>query len=188
MTDKEVLLDLLQNFMEVLRGTISDLPLEALRWQPGPEANNIAVTVWHVSRAFDLLKVRALENQDSAAEQWFTAGWAVRTGYDPRGLGYGGFGNLAGYTQAEVAAVPILPAEELLAYFEEVANALYNYLQQMPAEALHQPPAGWAKPPYLSAYGWIRNFLLDSREHLGEIKAIKAMWERKVKRREGGDE
>jgi hypothetical protein len=76
----------------------------------------------------------------------------------------------------------------LLVYFEGVSNALYSYLQQMPAEALSQPPAGWSKPPYLSTYEWLRNFLLDSREHLGEIKAIKAMWERKVKRGEGEDE
>src|SRR5688572_11470688 len=100
MTDQEVLLDLLQNFIEALRRTIGDLSLEALRWQPGPEANNIAVTVWHVSRAFDLLKVRVLENEGSEAEQWFTEGWEARTGYDPRGIGIGGFGNLSGYTQA----------------------------------------------------------------------------------------
>jgi hypothetical protein len=69
MTDQEILLDLLQDYMRVLPRTVGDLSLEALRWQPGPEANNIAVTVWHVSRAFDLLKVRVLENQGSETEQ-----------------------------------------------------------------------------------------------------------------------
>jgi hypothetical protein len=30
-----------------------------------------------------------------------------------------------------------------------------------------------------SLYDWISNFLRDGYEHLGEIKAIKAMWQRR---------
>ena len=63
MTNKELLLDLYQTLADALRRAIQDLPLDILRWQPDEEANNIAVTVWHISRAFDLFKVRFFENR-----------------------------------------------------------------------------------------------------------------------------
>jgi hypothetical protein len=178
MTDKEVLLDLFQNLANALRWTIKDLSLDALRWQPDEEANNIAVTVWHISRAFDLFRVRLFESQPPEQELWHTRGWAARTGYDPRGIGGHGFGNLYGYTREEVAAVPILPADDLLAYFDQVYEAMVAYLGDVPAEALYQPAAGWPDKGY-TVYTWLRNLLADGHEHLGEIKAIKAMWERR---------
>lgn len=178
MDDKEILLDLLQNYAAGLHRTIADLSLDALTWQPDPQANNIAVTVWHVSRALDLLKVLILQDQPPENELWFTNGWAEKTGYNPIGLGHGGLGNLAGYTQAEVAAVPILPVEELLAYFDQASDALSIYLGISPNEAIYKP-IELDNGTNIPAYIFIRNFLMDAREHLGEIKAIKAMWERK---------
>ena len=61
---------------------------------------------------FDLLKVRVMENRPVEEELWHKKGWAVKTGYDPRGKGWSEFGNLAGYTRAEVEGVPILPVDE----------------------------------------------------------------------------
>lgn len=177
MDGKEILLDWIQHSAAGMHRAIGDLPLEALKWQPDPQANNIAVTAWHVSRALDLLKVLILQDQPPENELWFTQGWAEKTGYNPLGLGSGGFGNLAGYTLAEVAAVPVLPAEDLLAYFDQASGALAAYLAGQPDEAICRPVEtrhGSAIP----AYVFIRNFLMDVREHLGEIKALRAMWER----------
>jgi len=181
MGEKEILLDLLQNYTTWRHRTVGDLSLDELTWQPDPQANNIAVTVWHVSRAFDLLKVLILEDQPPEHELWFTNSWAEKTGYNPIGLGHAGFGNLAGYTLAQVAAVPVLPADDLLAYFDQASSALYNYLAGLPNEAIYQPielSDGTTTP----AYTFIRNFLMDGREHLGEIKTIKAMWERRCQK------
>ena len=184
MTDKELLHDLLQDFAGTLWWTIHKLPLDALRWQPDDEANNIAITVWHISRSFDVLTVRALQNGQFTDEAWYTAGWAERTGYSPHGIGFAGWGTLAGFTQAEVKAIPILTADELLDYFGQVRDAFDTYLDEMPAESLYLPPIGWPDPSHLSyqpetACACIRAILMDTREHLGEIKAIKAMWERR---------
>ena len=180
MTDKDILLDLFHNLAKVVHRTLKGMSLDALRWQPDDEANNIAVTAWHFSRAFDVFKVRILENQPQEAELWHTRGWTARTGYDPRGIGWGGFGNLGGYTQAEVEAVPILSADELLTYFDQAYEALVAYVSDLPAGALHQPAAGWPDASQ-TAYEWLRNLLVDSHEHMGEIKAIKAMWERRMR-------
>lgn len=177
-----VLSDILQQFAYVIRRVIGDLPSNAMQWQPDEEANNIALTVWHICRALDVLKVKILDNQPDHEQLWFTCGWADRTGYNPAGLGIGGFGNLAGYTQEQVKDVPLLSAAESLAYFDQVYTALNDHLVNLSSEALEQAPPGW--PVTLgvapdTVYDVLLMFLLDNREHLGEIKAIKAMWQRK---------
>ncbi|MEZ4870030.1 MAG: DinB family protein [Caldilineaceae bacterium] len=184
MTDNEILLDLLTDFTGTLQWVIQDLPLVALYWQPDAEANTIGVTVWHIGRSFDVLKTRILQNLPHTAEIWHTGGWSTQTGYNPHGIGFAGWGTLARFTRAEVAAIPELTAAELLNYVEQSAAALQSYLATMPTEKLYQPPAGWLAPAEsayqpVTAYHAIRAILMDTREHLGEIKALKAMWERR---------
>lgn len=179
-SDKDILIDMLQTFSQWVHETLSEVSSDALRWQPDDEANNIAVTVWHFSRAFDVLKVRVLEARPSEEELWFTQSWVEQTGYDPRGLGWGGFGFLAEYTREEVEAVPILSTDELLKYFDQTAESLCDYVQKIPSEELYRPAVGWPDQSY-TAYEWIRHFLMDSLGHLGEIRAIKAMWERRTR-------
>jgi hypothetical protein len=180
MNHKDVLLDMLQNYSFSLHRTIADLPDDALQWQPDPEANNIMVTVWHVCRALDVLKVKIIENRPHQDQLWYARGWASRTGYYPAGLGSGGFGNLAGYTLDQVREVPFLSAGELLEYFDQVYEAINRYLENVNLEALEEPPAGWPTEPGSSPpeniYVVLMMFLLDNREHLGEIKAIRAIW------------
>lgn len=178
MNDKEVLLDLMHSFSRWVHSVVDGMSKDALSWQPDDDANCIAVTVWHFSRAFDILRVRVLENMPSEAELWFTQNWAASTGYDPRGLGWGGLGFLAEYTREEVEAVPILSADELMKYFDQTADALCDYLQKVPSEDLHRPAVGWLDQSD-TAYEWLRHFMMDGLGHLGEIKAINAMWERK---------
>jgi hypothetical protein len=182
MNPKDVLIDMLDHFAFGLHRTITDLPKDALQWQPDSEANNIAVTVWHVCRALDVLKVKIIENKPNPNQLWYAKGWASKTNYDPSGFGIGGFGNLAGYTLDQVKAVPLLSAGELLEYFDQVYEALCDYLKNMKVEALEESPMGWPSitgaPAPENVYVVILMFLMDNREHLGEIKAIKAMWHR----------
>jgi hypothetical protein len=178
MDGKELLLDLLHHYSAGMHRTLDGLPPDILKWQPDPQANNIALTVWHVSRALDVLKVFILQDQPPENELWFTCGWAEKTGYNPLGLGDCGFGNLAGYTLAEAAAVPVLPLEDLLAYFDQACGALSVHLADLPNEAIDRP-VEFAGGTAIPAYIFMRNFLMDAREHLGEIKAIKAMWQRR---------
>lgn len=176
----DMLLDLFETYAALLRRALQDLPAAALVWRPDPQANNIAVTVWHMARALDLLTARLLDGRPSETELWFSAGWAARTGYDPRGLGWGGFGNLAGYTPEQVAAVPLLSAAELLEYFEQARAAFDAYLPTMAEQRLYGPVQGLALTPAPTAYAVIRNFLADGLGHVGEIRAIRAMWERRA--------
>jgi hypothetical protein len=181
MNATDVLTDMLENYSFSLHRTIKDLPQAALRWQPDSEANNIAVTVWHVCRALDLLKVKIIENRPDPNQLWYSEGWASKTNYDPAGLGFGGFGNLSGYSLDQVKEVPLLSAAELLEYFDQVYKALNDYLMNVKDEALEGRPIGWPRNAGTypkNIYRVLVMFLLDNREHLGEIKALKAMWAR----------
>jgi DinB superfamily len=173
MTGVEVLADLVAALVEGIHQAVTGLSREELTWRPDAEGNSIGVTVWHCSRGLDVLNVRFLEQQPAEAEQWHTQGWAEKTGYDPRGIGSGGLGMLSGYTQEEVAAIPVLPAAELLTYLDQVAEALRQHLRSMPEAALAQPSrvAGGRQ----TAYQLIKEIVLGCVGHLGEIEALKAM-------------
>ena len=146
MTIQELLLDLLEDFAGTLQWTIKDLPNAALQWQPDTEANSIGVTVWHVCRSFDVLAIRVLQNRLYTEEAWHTCGWSTKTGYDPHGNGFAGWGTLSRFTRAEVDAIPKLTADELLVYFHQTVENLCAVLTNMPAASFVQPPAGWPKP------------------------------------------
>lgn len=176
MNDVELIADLVAYLAQSVHDAIESLSQEELTWQPDAEGNSIAITVWHFSRWLDLLTVRALENRPPEEEQWQTRGWAQKTGYDPRGIGYQGFGVLTDYTQEEVAAVPILSADEVLMYLDQVCEALRQHLLSMPEGALHQPAAGLGGRR--TPYQWIKPILRGCYGHLGEIEALKAMQKR----------
>jgi hypothetical protein len=94
----------------------------------------------------------------------------------PRGIGYQGFGVLTDYTQKEVAEVPMLDANELLTYLDQVCEALRHYLMLIPEATLNEPAPGLGGKR--TQYQWIRSILMGSFGHLGEIEALKAMQRR----------
>jgi hypothetical protein len=180
MRDVELLADLIEKLGRDVRAEIAELSPEELTWQPDPEANDIGVTVWHFSRWLDMLAAQALANRPAGEELWQTRGWAARTGYDPRGIGYLGLGLLTGYTQAEVAAVPRLTAGQLLEYLEQAGGALREQLLAMPSEALYRPTPGLGGKR--TVYDLLTSILMGCFGHVGEIEALKAMRERALRR------
>lgn len=176
MTNVEMLNDWLRDLEQGLRHEIEDLTIEELSWHPDPEANSIGVTVWHISRWLDLLKVRVLDALPPEQEQWHTRGWAARTGYDPRGVGYKGYGTVTGYTHEEVAAIPILTADEHLVYLRGVVDALSTRLLELSDDELYQPAPGLSRRN--SIYVWLKTLLSGGISHLGEIAALKSMQSR----------
>lgn len=171
--DVEMLADLVTYMAQSIRRVVAGLSREELIWQPDVQGNSIGVTVWHCSRWFDVLTVQLLENQPANAEQWQTHGWREKTGYDPRGIGYGGFGAITGYTQQEVAAIPFLEADEQLTYLDQVVEVLCHRLLSLPEGALDQPIMAAGRER--SAYQWIRMLLMGVAGHVGEIEALKVL-------------
>jgi len=178
MQDVELLAEWIDDLSRDVRETIKDLPPDAIDWQPDAAANSIGVTIFHFSRWLDLLSVRAMDDQPPECEQWHTRGWAEKTGYDPRGIGVNGFGAVTGYSLEEVAAIPKLSADDLLTYLEQVASALSEHLRMLPAGALHESARGLGASR--SVYRWVKPVLKGCLGHIGEIAALRAMYERQT--------
>jgi hypothetical protein len=173
MRDAELLADWIAKLAADLRAEIADLDAEALTWQPDAEGNSIGVTVWHVSRWLGVLTIQILQDRPAADEFWHTGGWATKTGYDPRGIGGRGLGNVTGYTLAEVAAIPTLSAADHLAYLDTVCAALRGQLLALPPDALADPTPGFNGK--YSRYAWLKTLLPGCFGHVGEIQALKSL-------------
>ena len=174
MADLELLAELIDDLARDLRPEIESLTPEALNWNPGPQANSIGVTLWHMARGMDFLAVRILQSNPVEEEQWQTKGWREKIGYDPRGIGYGGWGVVTGYTWEEVLGIPKFAPQVILEYFDQTCLALSEQVRQLTIETAQQPVQNYAKGK-LTHYQWVKEFYKGLQAHVGEIMAIKAM-------------
>ena len=149
-----------------LERELTRTPDDALHWRPGREMNSIGDTVWHVARWLDLVSMW-LQNAAPERQRWISDGWAERTGYDPRGLGTDGIGAISGYTFAEVQAIPELRRDQLLTYLSSVCDDLVARLR-----AADEPASMRYKGVLQGAFG-----------HVGEMAAIRTLYERQAARR-----
>ena len=177
MNAKDILLDLLQSYKEGIDYVFKDLPDDALTFQPDPEANHIAVTMWHISRIMDMMVVMRIQNKPIDDEQWFVNGWVDKTSYDPRGKGSRGLGVLIGYSVEEMLAVPVMSREDILKYFNDTLSALTEVVNSLTSAQLGEKAPGG--DPQRTYYEWVKICLSDGIRHTGEMLAIRSMCERK---------
>ncbi|GEM_PF-1498003 len=104
--------------------TIKDLSQEELAWRPAPFANPIGFLLFHTFRTQDRLTFNGLV---TAEEVWKREGWNAKWTLPqpfpdaPRGW-FGETGN--SWTPQQVAAWPIPPKDELLAYGARIHDAV----------------------------------------------------------------
>lgn len=154
---------------------VAELEMAELTWQPDAEGNSIAVTVWHFSRWLDVT-ARLILEKGPEEELWLTHGWAERTGYHPQGKGWQGLGVVTGYTLQEVAEIPLLNAQELLSYLDQVCETLKLALRTLPSsERLLEPISEHDR---LTKGQLLQRVFMGSCGHMGEIEALKAMMKR----------
>ena len=170
-TDVELLSELITDIYRDLHPIIQTCTSEELNWQPGVEANSIGVTLWHIARGLDLLGTRVLQSKSDEDELWHTNGWRERTGYDPRGIGYRGWGVVTGYTWDEVQLIPKMRADEILVYLNEVCSMVSKQVHNFNSETARQPATSLLDGK-LTYYQWIKEFYKGFQAHVGEIIAI----------------
>ena len=178
MTDVELLAEWLDDLASYVHRALDEMSPEQLAWQPDAEANSIGVTVWHMARWLDILGVMGIDGKDADQEQWFTRGWAEKTRYDPRGIGTSGLGAVTGYLQAEVRAIPAQSPGDLLAYYDQVSQALQPKLLQLTSQDFARPMKSLGADKPLSLYEWTKGIVQGCFGHIGEIFAIRAMYKR----------
>jgi len=86
---------------------------------------------------------------------------------------------ITGYTREEVEAIPQLTRGQMLGYLDDVYGMVKEYLSKTSIEKLLTPSEGFDGK--YDNYQCIQMALLDNVRHLGEIIALKARWDRKVK-------
>jgi hypothetical protein len=172
----EVMIDYLDDTQRRLKRIMTGLDDEGLHWSSDPGANSIAVTMWHMGRLFDLFLTQQVWGEPSDRECWIRNSWAAQTGYDPRGLGRDGWGSVNGYTLDQVASMPRFTKEQLLAYLDEVYQAVRSYVQATSMTELAEPAPGFNQR--YTKYQVLSMALLDNVRHLGEVRTLKAMRER----------
>lgn len=177
MNELELFAELIDDLTKDLRPVIEPLTVEELKWQPGEQANSIGVTLWHIGRGLDVLRMHILQNEPAENELWHSMGWCDRLGYDPRGVGYAGLGMLTGYTWEEVQAIPAMSAADLLAYLDQTCAAASAQLRNMGSDTAKQP-VPWLMEGKLSYFDWIKLLYKDFQSHCGEILAIKSLMAR----------
>ncbi|NUO58253.1 MAG: DinB family protein [Hamadaea sp.] len=178
----DTVVDLFATWLDELAGAVrhrfQDLPDDAVAYRPDPGGNSVGVTLWHFTRWLDLLTHQAWRAEPVSGEVWHRNGWAARTGYDPTGLGFQGYGVVTGFTVEEVDAVPFLTSSQLLAYFSEVTDSLRAELRGLTTGQLHEPAPGLGGQR--SRYSWLAPVLQGSFGHIGEIDALLAMRTRRM--------
>jgi len=173
MTQIELFAELLADVVQDLRPQVEPLTQDQLDWHPRFEGNSIGVTVWHLARGMDFLATRALRGLAAEDEIWHRAGWRDRTGYDPRGVGYGGWGVLTGYTWEDVMALPRLSAAEHLEYLGAASSELDAAVRALSDEEADRPLPHFNDGKYTYRQ-WIKTWYKGFQAHVGEIMAIKS--------------
>lgn len=169
-TTGDVLVEWTHDLREEVAARLRLVDEEDLVWQPHPDANNVAVTVWHVARWLDVLGTRIFTGRGVEDEVWHAEGWRALTGYEPEGVGYLGLGTLTGYTPEEMRAVPVLTGDQLDAYLEQAAGSLVDQVRALEGRLVEVLPG-----IELSPYQLIGSTLQGSFGHVGEIDTLVAL-------------
>lgn len=176
LTGTEVMIDYLDDNLRRLKRQLETVDDDCLCWRIDPESISIATILWHMGRILDVFFTHLALGLPSDQERWFAGGWAENTGYDPRGLGRDGWGSVNEYTLEEVAAMPKFSLDLLLAFIDDVYDAVREYLLAIPMLELAEPAAGFEGK--FTRYQVISMALMDNVRHLGEIRLIKSLWMR----------
>jgi hypothetical protein len=176
MSSVEVVLDLMNDNQRRLTRYLKRTDEDCLHWKPDPEANSIAVTLWHMARIVDVFLTQLVRGQTAEEEVWFQRGWSERTGYDPRGAGHDGWGAITGYSQEEVVTLPHLTRDQLTGYLDEVYACASQFLSLSTPDTIAEAAPGFGGR--YTVYQVLTMALMDNVRHTGEILALQEMWKR----------
>jgi uncharacterized damage-inducible protein DinB len=151
-------------------GTLKDLTLEQLQWQPVPEANSIGFLLWHILRTWDSY-ASLINNQDELYE---SDGWRERFGLDTRGRGVEGSDTGTEFAPEDVRIVKPQP-ETLLDYLRALSEQAERSLADANDENLSQEMIvpWWPEPPTIARVH--THILAHSYIHLGEAQYLRGL-------------
>jgi uncharacterized damage-inducible protein DinB len=149
---------------ETLLGQVAqDLTPEELTWRPGPAANTIGWTLWHMLRVEDMWVQFYAQHQ---LEVWERDGWHQRFGLPTRDNGFG-------HTPEQVAAFPTLDLGTLLEYGRAVRAATLEYLRSRSEQDFQSVPR--ERRPEITVEAIFRQLIGELYQHLGQLAYLKGL-------------
>ena len=162
-TLNEFIEDALNREQQYLSEAVRDLTPAELAWRPGPEANPIGWTLWHMYRVEDMWLQFFIQRQP---EIWEREGWHGQFGLPTRDNGFG-------HTPEQVANFPALDLARLNQYGEAVRSGTLSYLRgRSPADFDIVPRP---QRPELSVGAVLRQVIGELYQHLGQIAYLKGL-------------
>ena len=168
MTLNQFIEEALNREHQLLVDAVQDLTPQELAWQPGPEANPIGWTLWHMLRVEDMWVQFFAQRQN---ELWERDGWHDRFGLPTRDNGFG-------HSTEQVAGFPALDLKTLLQYGEAVRAGTLEYLRSLGPPDFDATP--WADRPNMwwhefSVGALFRQIVGEFYQHLGQIAYLKGL-------------
>jgi hypothetical protein len=161
--------DLLQEFYgrigPLAHDSVQDLDAAALNHQPTGESNHIGWLVWHIARVLD----HQICEQSGESQLWLEGDWAARLNRQPDAddLGFG-------HSAAQVAAVRVERAADVLDYLDAVCARTGQYLGTLSASDLDAIiDAAWDPPVTLGVR--LVSVADDCLQHAGQALYVRGM-------------
>ena len=163
MEAKEVILRSLEQSQEYLTKALDGLTQEEATWSPGPECNNIAFILWHVTRWEDFPVNRIIQGQPQLYE---TEGWREKLGTPPKETGYQ-------YTLEQLQAWPVPDLNVLRGYANSVREKTLAFLRSMPAEKISEAARPDRSPDTIGAI--LIGVATEIAMHVGQIAYLRGI-------------
>jgi len=148
---------------ELLAQVVQDLTPQELAWRPGPEANPIGWTLWHLLRVEDMWVQFFAQHR---LEIWERDGWHQKFGLPTRDNGFG-------HTPEQVAAFPALDLASLLQYGQAVRAGTLEYLRGLDRPDFQAAPR--ERRPEISVEVIFRRLIGELYQHLGQLAYLKGL-------------
>jgi hypothetical protein len=165
METSQLLLGGLAFVPRLVHGTLKDLPLPALTYRGGPDANTISWIVWHLTRMQDSV----VASVAGTPQLWVSEGWVDRFGlpFDAAATGFG-------QSTEEVGKVAA-PPELLLGYLDATSQRTAYYVGNLHDVDFDRVVDETAKPPATVA-DRLTLILADGLAHAGQADYVAGTW------------
>lgn len=160
-----LLLELYDRIPPLARAAVEGLDVEALAWQPAPEANTIAWLVWHLARVQDHHVAELLGSE----QVWADGRWPKRFGLGPDldNTGYG-------HSIDQMRAVCPDNAGALLDYLTAVDRTTRAMLQDLTPSRLDQIVDRRWNPPVTLGVRLV-SVADDCLQHAGQAAYVRGL-------------
>ena len=168
METNEYIIMCMNRVREMLYICLEDLTLEEVCKRPGKESNNIAWTVWHMTRGFDRrISLISGEDQIWILEQWYKS---YNLPASDKDLGIG-------HTSNEVSKIIPIKLSVLTEYYESVHKKMLRYFNN------NQQSNDYNKiiPETENTKGYeAMRMVAGTMQHIGQINYIRGLIESRI--------